>query len=52
MPAGGTAVPGTVENLFMVPRVGGAAGVGVEVALTPNWTARLEYLFTDYGTAA
>jgi len=48
-PAGGTAVPGQAENLFMVPRVGGAAGVGVEYALTPSWTARLEYLFTDYG---
>jgi high affinity Mn2+ porin len=46
---GGTAVPGTVENLFMVPRVGGAIGAGVEVALTPHWMARLEYLFTDYG---
>ena len=39
------------ETLFMVPRVGGAAGVGVEVALTPHWAARLEYLFTDYGIA-
>ncbi|MGB3743371.1 MAG: carbohydrate porin [Xanthobacteraceae bacterium] len=48
--AGGTAVAGTVENLFLVPRIGGAAGAGVEVALTPNWTARLEYLFTDYGS--
>jgi high affinity Mn2+ porin len=47
---GGTAVPGTVENLFMVPRVGGAIGAGVEVALTPHWMARLEYLFTDYGS--
>ena len=50
VPAGGTATPGTVENLFMVPRVGGVVGAGVEVALTPSWTARLEYLFTDYGT--
>ena len=50
VPVGGTATPGTVENLFMVPRVGGAVGAGVEVALTPSWTARLEYLFTDYGT--
>ena len=47
---GGTAVAGTVENLFMVPRIGGAVGGGVEVALTPHWMARLEYLFTDYGT--
>ncbi len=48
-PAGGTAIPGRVENLFLVPRLGGAAGVGVEYALPSNWTARLEYLFTDYG---
>jgi high affinity Mn2+ porin len=48
-PVGGTAVPGQVENLFVVPRVGGVAGAGVELALPSNWTARLEYLFTDYG---
>jgi high affinity Mn2+ porin len=48
-PIGGTAVPGQVENLFMVPRVGGAAGAGIEYALPSNWTARLEYLFIDYG---
>jgi high affinity Mn2+ porin len=46
--AGGTAVGGTVENLFMVPRVGGAAGAGIEVALTPHWRARFEYLYTGY----
>ena len=50
MPAGGTAAPGTTENLFMVPRVGGAVGAGVEVALPSNWTARVEYLFTDYAS--
>ena len=48
-PAGGTAVPGQVENLFVVPRLGSVAGAGVELALPANWTARLEYLFTDYG---
>jgi high affinity Mn2+ porin len=48
-PVGGTAMPGQVENLFVVPRVGGVAGAGVELALPSNWTARLEYLFTDYG---
>src|SRR6516164_5343544 len=47
---GGTAVAGKAENLFMVPRLGGAAGAAVEVMLTPRWTARLEYLFTDYGS--
>jgi high affinity Mn2+ porin len=50
MPVGGTVQPGGAELLFMAPRVGGAVGAGVEVALAPNWTARLEYLFTDYGS--
>jgi high affinity Mn2+ porin len=49
-PAGGTAVPGQTENLFLVPRVGAAAGVGVEYALPSHWSARLEYLFTGYGS--
>jgi high affinity Mn2+ porin len=48
--AGGTATPGTVENLFMVPRTGGVVGAGVELALTPRWMARLEYLYTDYAS--
>jgi high affinity Mn2+ porin len=50
MPAGGTAVPGTVETLFMEPRVGWTGGAGAEVALWSNWTARVEYLFIDYGS--
>ncbi len=50
VPAGGTAAPATAENLFMVPRVGGVGGVGVELALTPSWVARLEYLYTDYAS--
>jgi high affinity Mn2+ porin len=49
-PAGGTAMPGTVENLFMQPRVGWTGGAGAEVALWSNWTARAEYLFIDYGS--
>jgi high affinity Mn2+ porin len=50
MPVGGTAVAGTAENLFIVPRTGWTAGGGVEVALPSNWTARLEYLYTDFGS--
>jgi high affinity Mn2+ porin len=50
VPAGGTAVPGMVENAFLKPRAGGAAGVGIEVALPAHWTAQLEYLFIDYGS--
>ena len=49
-PVVGTATPGTLENLYMVPRLGGAAGAGVEVGLTPSWAARLEYLYTDYAS--
>ena len=30
-------------------RFGFAAGAGVEAPIAPHWTARLEYLFTDYG---
>ena len=30
-------------------RLGWAAGAGLEVPVTPHWSARLEYLFTDYG---
>lgn len=30
-------------------RFGWAAGAGVEAPVAPHWTARLEYLFADYG---
>lgn len=30
-------------------RLGYAVGAGVEVPVAPHWTAKLEYLFTDYG---
>lgn len=33
-------------------RWGWAAGAGVEAPVIPNWTARLEYLYTDYGGAS
>jgi high affinity Mn2+ porin len=32
-------------------RFGFAAGGGVEAPIAPHWTARLEYLFTDYGNS-
>jgi high affinity Mn2+ porin len=48
-PAGGVAVPGTVE-FSMLARTGWAVGAGVEFGFAPNWTARLEYLFTSYGS--
>ena len=40
---------GTTE-MPLLWRLGWAAGAGVEVPILPHWTARLEYLFTDYGT--
>jgi high affinity Mn2+ porin len=39
---------GISESPFLW-RLGWAAGAGVEVPVAPHWTARLEYLFTDYG---
>ena len=41
---------GTTDMPFLW-RLGWAAGAGVEVPVLPHWTARLEYLFTDYGTS-
>ena len=32
-------------------RFGWTAGAGVELPVAPHWTARLEYLFTDYGAS-
>ena len=42
---------GTTDMPFLW-RLGWAAGAGVEVPILPHWTARLEYLFTDYGTSS
>jgi high affinity Mn2+ porin len=39
---------GSSETPF-VWRLGWAAGAGVEAPIAPRWTARVEYLFTDYG---
>ena len=41
-------VTGTTDTPFLW-RLGWAAGAGVEVPVAPHWTARLEYLYTDYG---
>ena len=48
-PAGGTAVPGTVETRLAL-RSGWVAGGGVETGIGGNWTADLEYLFTDFSS--
>jgi high affinity Mn2+ porin len=42
---------GNSETPFLW-RLGWTAGAGVEVPVAPHWTARLEYLFTDYGHSA
>ncbi len=42
---------GTTESPFLW-RLGWAAGAGVEMPVAPHWTARLEYLFTDYGASS
>jgi len=42
---------GTTEAPFLW-RLGWVAGAGVEVPVAPHWTARLEYLFTDYGISS
>ncbi len=47
-PAGGGASQGTSESAFLW-RLGSAVGAGLEVPIAPNWTARLEYLFSDFG---
>ena len=41
---------GASEQPFLW-RLGFAAGAGVEAPVAPHWTARLEYLFTDYGNS-
>lgn len=44
------ATAGALE--FKMPLVGYAVGAGIEYALTPNTTARVEYLFADFGRAS
>jgi high affinity Mn2+ porin len=39
---------GNTDTPFRL-RWGGAVGAGIEAPIAPNWTARLEYLFTDFG---
>jgi high affinity Mn2+ porin len=48
-PAG--ALGGTVENKFP-RRDGWTVGAGVEAPLVPHWAARLEYLYSDFGTSS
>jgi high affinity Mn2+ porin len=46
--------PGVVsdEDKILLTRTGWALGMGAEAAIAPNWTARIEYLYDHFGTAA
>jgi high affinity Mn2+ porin len=46
-----TQLANSTTDMPLLWRFGWAAGGGVETAIAPHWTARLEYLFTDYGAA-
>jgi high affinity Mn2+ porin len=48
MPVGGTADVGTTEAALLW-RWGWAAGAGVEVPIAPDWSAKLEFLATEFG---
>jgi outer membrane immunogenic protein len=37
---------------YSTTRAGWTVGAGVEYAFTPNWTARLEYRYADYGSVS
>ena len=42
---------GTVETSF-AGRVGWTVGAGVEAPMVPGWTAKIEYLYSQFGTGA
>jgi high affinity Mn2+ porin len=48
IPVGGPATPGAVD-LMQPWRLGWAAGAGVEIPVTANWSAKAEYLWTGFG---
>lgn len=48
---GGSAVPSTVETARLL-RLGWAAGIGIEMRVTNEWTARVEYLSTGFARSA
>jgi outer membrane immunogenic protein len=47
----GVACPGSGGGSFSDTRVGWTAGAGGEWMFAPNWSAKLEYLYYDLGTA-
>jgi high affinity Mn2+ porin len=42
----------TTEDKILFTRIGSAFGIGAEVAIAPDWTARLEYLYDRFGSVA
>ena len=40
------------EDKILLTRTGWALGLGAELAIAPNWTARIEYLYDRFGTVA
>jgi len=46
--------PGLIndEDTVLRTRTGWVMGLGAEVAIAPDWTARLEYLYDSFGTVA
>jgi high affinity Mn2+ porin len=40
------------EDKILLTRTGWALGLGAEVAIAQNWTARIEYLYDRFGTVA
>jgi outer membrane immunogenic protein len=45
-----TGIAGPPANSFSTTRAGYTVGAGVEYGFTPNWSGRLEYRYSDYGT--
>jgi high affinity Mn2+ porin len=46
---GGTVPAGTVETTFL-GRLGWTIGAGIEAPVVPGWSARLEYLYSQFGS--
>src|SRR5262245_16899002 len=47
-----TSLAGDTSDSQFLWRLGWVAGLGVEYAFAPNWTASVEYLFTKYGNSS
>jgi outer membrane immunogenic protein len=49
-PGGALTLAGTATNTFNTTKAGWTLGGGVEGVISGNWTAKLEYLYMDFGT--